>query len=62
MDLLELVRNNLGKPYEDLEFLLNCLKEVMLESGEEALANEIPWINPTTDFQDGSFSEKQLQL
>jgi len=62
MELLELVRNNLGKPYEDLEFLLNCLKEVMMESGEEALANEIPWINPITDFQGSSFSEKQLQL
>ena len=51
MELLELVRNNLGKPYEDLEFLLNCLKEVMIESGENELASEIPWINSVKDFQ-----------
>jgi len=60
MELLELVRNNLGKPYEDLEFLLNCLKEVMIESGEEVLAAEIPWINEI--HPNNSFSEKQLQL
>ena len=62
MQLLELVRNNLGKPYEDLEFLLNCLKEVMLESGEEELASEIPWINSVKDFQIDQFSQKHLQL
>ncbi len=62
MKLLDLVRNNLGKPYEDLEFLLNCLKEVMLESGEEELASEIPWINPVKDFQNIPFTQKHLQL
>ncbi|MCK9412378.1 MAG: phosphoenolpyruvate carboxylase [Prolixibacteraceae bacterium] len=62
MELLELVRNNLGKPYEDLEFLLSCLKEVMIESGEGGLAAEIPWINPINDFKNSSFSAKQLQL
>ncbi|MCL4484594.1 MAG: phosphoenolpyruvate carboxylase [Bacteroidetes bacterium] len=62
MELIDLVRNNLGKPYEDLEFLLGCLKEVMIESGEDELAAEIPWINPIRDFQNSSFSEKQLQL
>jgi phosphoenolpyruvate carboxylase len=62
MELLELVRIKLGKPYEDLEFLLNCLKEVMIESGEDELATEIPWINPIKDFGNYSFTEKQLQL
>jgi phosphoenolpyruvate carboxylase len=62
MELLELVRNNLGKPYEDLEFLLSCLKEVMIESGEEKLAAQIPWISPVKDFQVCSFTGKQLQL
>jgi phosphoenolpyruvate carboxylase len=62
MKLLDLVRNNLGKPYEDLEFLLNCLKEVMLESGEGELADEIPWINPVKDFQNIPFTQKHLQL
>lgn len=62
MDLLKLVRNNLGKPYEDLEFLLNCLKEVMVESGEDELASEIPWINSVKDFQNNSFTKKHIQL
>ncbi|MEL7589275.1 MAG: phosphoenolpyruvate carboxylase [Prolixibacteraceae bacterium] len=62
MKLLDLVRNNLGKPYEDLEFLLNCLKEVMLESGEEELASEIPWINPVKDLHSHPFTQKHLQL
>ena len=62
MELIELVRNNLGKPYEDLEFLLTCLKEVMMESGEEELATEIPWINPAKNNPPASFAEKQLQL
>jgi len=62
MELIELVRNNLGKPYEDLEFLLNCLKEVMVESGEPELAEEIPWINPVKTAYKPSFSGKQLQL
>jgi len=62
MELIDLVRNNLGKPYEDLEFLLSCLKEVMIESGEDELAAEIPWINKISDFQKSSFSGKQLQL
>src|ERR1035437_7185213 len=62
MELLDLVRNNLGKPYEDLEFLLNCLKEVMIESGENELALEIPWINTINTDQYKTFSEKQLQL
>jgi phosphoenolpyruvate carboxylase len=62
MELIDLVRNNLGKPYEDLEFLLSCLKEVMIESGEDELAAEIPWINPIRDIQKKSSSGKQLQL
>lgn len=62
MQLLELVRKNLGKPYDDLEFLLNCLKEVMIESGEDELASEIPWINSGKDFQNNSFTNKLLQL
>ena len=62
MELLELVRNNLGKPYEDLEFLLSCLKEVMMESGEDELAAEIPWLKPIGRFKTNSFSGKQLQL
>ena len=62
MESLNLVKDKLGKPYDDLEFLLTCLKEVMIESGEIELAAEIPWINPIAEFQNNQFTEKQLQL
>lgn len=44
-DLLEEVKEKLGKPYHDLELLLTLLKEVLIENGEEELAYCIPWIN-----------------
>ena len=37
-DLLEEVKEQLGKPYHDLELLLTLLKEVLIENGEEELA------------------------
>lgn len=45
MSKLSLVKEKLGKPYHDLEFLLECLKEVLEENKETDLANAIPWIN-----------------
>jgi phosphoenolpyruvate carboxylase len=62
MELLTLVREKLGKPYDDLAFLLNCLKEVLVESGEPELAEEIPWINPGIEFREKPFTGKQLHL
>jgi len=62
MNTLEIVKNKLAKPYEDLEFLLICLKEVMVESGEIELANDIPWIISSSDFHDKVFTEKHLRL
>ena len=59
---LELVKHKLSKPYDDLEFLLFCLKEVMIESGEEELANHIPWISDAQEFGHKDFSGKYLQL
>ncbi|HKJ40681.1 MAG TPA: phosphoenolpyruvate carboxylase, partial [Sunxiuqinia sp.] len=40
------VREALGKPYDDLDFLLNCFQEVLQESGREDIVPYIPWINP----------------
>jgi len=34
----------LGKPYEDLEFLLLSLKSILEKNGEAAIAAAIPWI------------------
>ncbi len=41
----QLVKEKLGKPYHDLEFLLQCLKEVLVENNENHLIPYIPWIN-----------------
>ncbi len=62
MSTLQLVQSKIPKVYNDLEFLLNCLKEVMIESGETELANDIPWISDKYDFKNKNFSEKHLRL
>ncbi len=59
---LESVKNRLGKPYEDLEFLLIALKEVLTENGEEQMANQIPWINDLPPFEASDFTLKHIQL
>lgn len=61
-EVLELVRNELGKPYEDLTFLLEALKEVLIENGEADIAAQIPWINDIDFLEDHTLSEKQIQL
>ena len=62
MNTFELVRSKLGKPYEDLEFLLICLREVLAESGEEELSGQIPWISEIHQEAATSFSGRHLQL
>ena len=42
---LEQLKEILGKPYYDLEYLLEALKEVLMENGEEEISKQIPWIN-----------------
>ncbi len=39
------VQDALGKPYDDLEFLLKCFAEVLTESDKQELVSLIPWIN-----------------
>lgn len=62
METLELVKNKLGKPYNDLEYLLICLKEVLEESGEEELGGEIPWISGSGALKSVKLSDKHLKL
>lgn len=61
-EVLELVRQELGKPYEDLTFLLEALKETLIENGEEDIAAQIPWINDISLQEDHTLSDKQIQL
>ena len=60
-EMLNEVKQELGKPYEDLEFILECFKEVLIESGEEDLGNTIPWIN-SMDIDPGKITDKHLQV
>ena len=62
--MLELVKEKLGKPYEELEYLLHSLKEVLIENGEENMANAIPWINEgvDVDLDLDKFTKRYLQL
>ncbi|MCG8310305.1 MAG: phosphoenolpyruvate carboxylase [Cytophagales bacterium] len=62
INTLELVRKELGKPYEDFEFLLIALKEVLEENGEKDIAGQIPWICASKPFDAEIFTEKHIQL
>lgn len=42
-------RSILGKPYNDLEFLLQALKESLLENNEADIAEAIPLVNESID-------------
>lgn len=45
VEALNNVEKVLGKPYKDLRFLLEALKEVMEENNEAEIAAKIPWID-----------------
>jgi len=59
---LRVVKNKVDKTYDDLEFLLHALHEVLTENGEEDISAQIPWINKTGTFDPDNFSEKHIQL
>lgn len=52
----------LGKPYEDLQFLLSALKEILIENGEQDIANLIPWVNDIEQVDPSDITVKHLQL
>ncbi len=57
------VQNALGKPYNDLEFLLKCFAEVLTESEKPELVNLIPWINsPRQPSEDLLLSNDYIHL
>jgi len=59
---LQSTQERLGKPYQDLEFLLKCLEEILLENGEDELAKWIPWINEPVELKPELFTAKHIQL
>lgn len=56
------VKSKLGKPYFDLEFLLNCLAEVLEENQESELIPYIPWINSSHEYSESISIKKILHL
>lgn len=60
--LLSEVKEQIGKPYGDLEFLLESFSEVLKENNETALATQVPWISGNEpDFSSGN-TEKLLHM
>jgi len=60
--LLNEVKAQIGKPYADLEFLLECFSEVLKENNETELAEQVPWISGNEpDFNVGN-TEKLLHM
>ncbi len=57
---LKLLQEQLGKPYKDLEFLLLALKEVLIDNGEQEMADAVPLINE--EATDSAMTDRQIQL
>jgi phosphoenolpyruvate carboxylase len=55
------IQSALGKPYKDLEFLLNSLKNVLIKNGESQIATAIPWIDDH-NVQIEKLTPKHVQL
>lgn len=62
MAQLDTLKIQLGKPYFDLEFMLNCFREVLTENNEKELAACIPWISEQVDYSGMEFNQKHFHL
>jgi phosphoenolpyruvate carboxylase len=60
-DLKENIQE-IGKPYSDLHFLLNCLAEVLEACNEKELINSIPWLNTRVLLPPPELEQKTIQL
>ncbi|PTN08185.1 phosphoenolpyruvate carboxylase [Mangrovibacterium marinum] len=56
------VKNALGKPYDDLHFLLICFKEVLEENNQQKLVELLPWLNPTVPSDPDLISNEYIHL
>ena len=55
-------QQKLGKPYQDLEFLLRALEEAMIENGEAEMARLIPLIHDVQPLSQDRIDNKIIQL
>ena len=56
------VKNALGKPYNDLHFLLNCFKEVLEENNQQKLVGLLPWLNSTVPSDSDLTSNEYIHM
>lgn len=56
------VKNALGKPYDDLHFLLTCFKEVLEENQQKELIDLLPWLNSTIPSKPDLTSNKYIHM
>ena len=56
------IKELLGKPYRDLDFILGCLADVLKENGEADLASQIPWLTTVEPDLSGGNRHKLLRL
>ncbi|MGC9354606.1 MAG: phosphoenolpyruvate carboxylase, partial [Mariniphaga sp.] len=61
-NLLNEVKKRIGKPYGDLEFLLECFSEVLNENNEADLAAQVPWISGNEPDFNSENTEKLLHM
>ncbi len=62
MSILKETQEIIGRTYQDLEFLLGCLKNVLLRSDKPELAEEIPWINEPLKLKTESKTSDHIHL
>jgi phosphoenolpyruvate carboxylase len=60
--VLNKVQKELGKPYHDLQFLLECLRDSLIDNGEAENAKYIPWINENENIDPVVLNNKHIQL
>jgi len=62
MSQLETVKKQLGKPYSDLNLLLECFRGILMENDENELANCMPWICDSYNYEVKNFSQKHFHM
>jgi phosphoenolpyruvate carboxylase len=62
MSILSTVQQKAGKAYDDLAFLMDCFKEVVLENNFPDMAARLPWVNEKPEALHESFRKRDVQL
>ena len=61
MELFQEAMEQFQEPYEDLDFLLKCFREVLQENNEPELSDALPWINDK-EIRPEEFTSRHIQL